>query len=102
VSILALALALAPVRTLALAQTLAQTLALTLTLIKVSGESDRTGQGPFDVVLSAVLDAAQEKQGQSEKATLLQASWTASPSLTLTRTLTLTLTLTSPSPSPSP
>ena len=70
-SILALALAL--VRTLVLAQTLA----LTLTLLKVSGESDRTGQGPFDVVLSAVLDAAQEKQGQSEKATLLQASWTA-------------------------
>ena len=25
---------------------------------RVSGESDRTGQGPFDVVLSAVLDAA--------------------------------------------
>ena len=32
--------------------------------LKVSGESDRTGQGPFDVVLSAVLDAAQEKQAQ--------------------------------------
>eukprot|EP00908_Phaeocystis_cordata_P008984 Transcript_1970.p2 GENE.Transcript_1970~~Transcript_1970.p2 ORF type:complete len:380 (-),score=161.42 Transcript_1970:779-1918(-) len=43
--------------------------------LKVSGESDRTGQGPFDVVLSAVLDAAQEKQGKSEKATVLQAAW---------------------------
>lgn len=43
--------------------------------LKVSGESDRTGQGPYDVVLSAVLDAAQEKQGLSDKATLLQASW---------------------------
>lgn len=43
--------------------------------LKVSGESDRTGQGPFDVVLSAVLDAAQDKQKNGEKATVLQAAW---------------------------
>jgi len=43
--------------------------------LKVSGESDRTGQGPYDVVLSAVLDAAQEKQKLSEKSTRLQAAW---------------------------
>ena len=39
--------------------------------LRVSGESDRTGQGPYDVVLSAVLDVAQE----SEKSTVLQAAW---------------------------
>ena len=43
--------------------------------LKVSGESDRTGQGPYDVVLSAVLDAAQDKQKNGEKATVLQAAW---------------------------
>jgi hypothetical protein len=43
--------------------------------LKVSGESDRTGQGPYDVVLSAVLDVAQELQLSSEKATVLQAAW---------------------------
>lgn len=43
--------------------------------LKVSGESDRTGQGPYDVVLSAVLDVAQEGQITSEKATVLQAAW---------------------------
>jgi len=43
--------------------------------LKVSGESDRTGQGPYDVVLSAVLDVAQELQMSSEKATVLQAAW---------------------------
>ena len=43
--------------------------------LKVSGESDRTGQGPYDVVLSAVLDAAQERQKSSDKATKLQAAW---------------------------
>ena len=30
--------------------------------LKVSGESDKSGQGPYDVVLSAVLDVAQELQ----------------------------------------
>jgi len=43
--------------------------------LKVSGESDRTGQGPYDVVLSAVLDVAQEGQITSDKATVLQAAW---------------------------
>mmetsp|Transcript_35853 Transcript_35853/g.117981 ORF Transcript_35853/g.117981 Transcript_35853/m.117981 type:complete len:297 (-) Transcript_35853:58-948(-) len=43
--------------------------------LKVSGESDRTGQGPFDVVLSAVLDAAQDKQQKGDKVTVLQAAW---------------------------
>jgi len=43
--------------------------------LKVSGESDRTGQGPYDVVLSAVLDVAQMGQITSEKATVLQAAW---------------------------
>jgi len=43
--------------------------------LKVSGESDRTGQGPYDVVLSAVLDVATELQQSSEKATVLQAAW---------------------------
>ena len=43
--------------------------------LKVSGESDRTGQGPYDVVLSAVLDVAQEGQITGEKATVLQAAW---------------------------
>ena len=43
--------------------------------LKVSGESDRTGQGPYDVVLSAVLDCAQEGQITGEKATVLQAAW---------------------------
>jgi len=43
--------------------------------LKVSGESDRSGQGPYDVVLSAVLDVAQELQMTSGKATVLQAAW---------------------------
>lgn len=43
--------------------------------LKVSGESDRTGQGPYDVVLSAMLDVATELQMSSEKATVLQAAW---------------------------
>ena len=43
--------------------------------LKVSGESDRTGQGPYDVVLSAVLDVSQEGTITSEKATVLQAAW---------------------------
>jgi len=43
--------------------------------LKVSGESDRTGQGPYDVVLSAVLDVAQELQISSEKATTIQTNW---------------------------
>jgi hypothetical protein len=43
--------------------------------LKVSGESDRTGQGPYDVVLSAVLDVAQELQTSGEKAVVLQAAW---------------------------
>ena len=43
--------------------------------LKVSGESDRTGQGPYDVVLSAVLEVADEVQVGSEKATVLQAAW---------------------------
>lgn len=43
--------------------------------LKVSGETDRTGQGPYDVVLSAVLDAAQDIQKSSNKATVLQAAW---------------------------
>ena len=43
--------------------------------LKVSGESDRTGQGPYDVGLSAVLDVAQEGQITGEKATVLQAAW---------------------------
>lgn len=43
--------------------------------LKVSGESDRTGQGPYDVVLSAVLDVATELSQTSEKATVLQAAW---------------------------
>ena len=43
--------------------------------LKVSGESDRTGQGPYDVVLEAVLDVAQELQVGNEKSTILQAAW---------------------------
>merc|ERR1719230_528444 len=43
--------------------------------LKVSGESDRTGQGPYDVVLSAVLDVAQRMEQNKEKATVLQAAW---------------------------
>mmetsp|Transcript_68630 Transcript_68630/g.153140 ORF Transcript_68630/g.153140 Transcript_68630/m.153140 type:complete len:507 (-) Transcript_68630:883-2403(-) len=43
--------------------------------LKVSGESDKSGQGPYDVVLSAVLDVAQELQTTSSKATVLQAAW---------------------------
>jgi len=43
--------------------------------LKVSGESDRTGQGPYDVVLSAVLDVATEMQQNAGKATVLQAAW---------------------------
>ena len=43
--------------------------------LKVSGESDRTGQGPYDVVLNAVLEVADEVQVGSEKATVLQAAW---------------------------
>ena len=43
--------------------------------LKVSGESDRTGQGPYDVVLEAVLDVAQEVHVGGEKATVLQAAW---------------------------
>jgi len=43
--------------------------------LKVSGESDRTGQGPYDVVLEAVLDVAQELQIGNEKSTILQAAW---------------------------
>ncbi|KAL1514997.1 hypothetical protein AB1Y20_004068 [Prymnesium parvum] len=43
--------------------------------LKVSGESDKSGQGPYDVVLSAVLDVAQELQMTSGKATVLQAAW---------------------------
>ena len=43
--------------------------------LKVSGESDRTGQGPYDVVLSAVLDAANDRVKGNDKATMLQAAW---------------------------
>jgi len=43
--------------------------------LKVSGESDRTGQGPYDVVLSAVLDVATDLQVKTEKSTKLQAAW---------------------------
>jgi len=43
--------------------------------LKVSGESDKSGQGPYDVVLSAVLDVAQDLQMKSGKATALQAAW---------------------------
>jgi len=43
--------------------------------LKVSGDSDRTGQGPYDVVLSAVLDVATDLQQGAEKATVLQAAW---------------------------
>lgn len=43
--------------------------------LKVSGESDRTGQGPYDVVLSAVLDVAQEDQIMNAQTTKLQAQW---------------------------
>mmetsp|Transcript_24836 Transcript_24836/g.51963 ORF Transcript_24836/g.51963 Transcript_24836/m.51963 type:complete len:509 (-) Transcript_24836:455-1981(-) len=43
--------------------------------LRVSGESDRTGQGPHDVVLSAVLNAAQDVQKSTEQATRLQAAW---------------------------
>lgn len=43
--------------------------------LKVSGESDKSGQGPYDVVLSAVLDVAEELKMTSGKATVLQAAW---------------------------
>jgi hypothetical protein len=43
--------------------------------LKVSGESDKSGQGPYDVVLSAVLDVANQVQADSSKATVLQAAW---------------------------
>ena len=43
--------------------------------LKVSGESDKTGQGPYDVVLHAVLDVADEIQIGNEKSTILQAAW---------------------------
>ena len=40
--------------------------------LKVSGESDRTGQGPYDVVLSAVLDVAGEKVTHDEATKMIQ------------------------------
>ena len=43
--------------------------------LKVSGESDKTGQGPYDVVLSAVLDVANQLCKENEKTTVLQAAW---------------------------
>ena len=43
--------------------------------LKVSGESDRTGQGPYDVVLNAVIEVAEELQVGNEKSTILQAAW---------------------------
>lgn len=43
--------------------------------LKVSGESDKSGQGPYDVVLAAVLEVAKEVHHSSEKATVLQAAW---------------------------
>jgi len=43
--------------------------------LKVSGESDRTGQGPYDVVLSALLDVVREDDLTATKATTLQAAW---------------------------
>jgi len=43
--------------------------------LKISGESDRTGQGPYDVLISAVLDVAKGLQVTSDQATVLQAAW---------------------------
>jgi len=43
--------------------------------LKISGESDRTGQGPYDVLISAVLDVAKQLQVTSDQATVLQAAW---------------------------
>jgi len=43
--------------------------------LKVSGECDETGQGPYDVVLKAVLNVAKTDEVSDAKSTILQAAW---------------------------
>ena len=43
--------------------------------LRIGTECDRTGQGPYDVLLGSMLDVAQYEHTGGEKATVLQAAW---------------------------